>query len=337
MAPKVLLIGPGGIGALVAYGLYDGGKCDLAIVVRRDYERVIKEGYELDSLDYGHIIGWKPHHVFPTVEAAASNGSYEYIVVTTKNLPDVSPVEELVAPVMTPGLTTTVLIQNGFDNGRPLIETYPQNYCLSGVTHTGSHNHGGVVKQTQREKTMIGPFLNPNLSVDSQNQKAKEFIEIYASEKHRVEYFADTKWYRYRKLVYNATFNTSCALSFIDSNRMIIAGTFEAVTLPAMREVVKIAKADGVELPENVINDVAHSDDGMFFQPSMLVDVKKGNPIELEVILGNLLRRAKELEVDAPYLQVLYGLLKSVQYRLLEGKGLVKTDPTWKGTSEIYQ
>ncbi|GME95181.1 unnamed protein product [[Candida] boidinii] len=90
-----------------------------------------------------------------------------------------------------------------------------------------------------------------------------------------------------------------------------------------MREVVKVAKADGVDLPDDVINSVVHSDDGDWFEPSMRVDVKKGNPIELEVILGNLLTVARELKVETPVLDVVYNLLKAVQFRLKEGQGLI--------------
>lgn len=53
----------------------------------------------------------------------------------------------------------------------------------------------------------------------------------------------------------------------------------------------------------------------------MRVDVKKGNPIELEAILGNLLLTARELKVETPILDIIYKLLKLVQCRLLEQNG----------------
>ena len=55
----------------------------------------------------------------------------------------------------------------------------------------------------------------------------------------------------------------------------------------------------------------------------MGVDVQKGNPIELEVILGNLLTVARELKVETPTLDILYELLKVVQFRLKEKQGLI--------------
>ncbi|GMG55516.1 unnamed protein product [Ambrosiozyma monospora] len=112
----------------------------------------------------------------------------------------------------------------------------------------------------------------------------KQFIDLISTSGNDIIYHPDAKFHRYKKLVYNATFNTTCALVGLDTGRLELAGTLDTVTIPAMREVLKIAKADGVELPADSINSVVHSDDSDWFKPSMLIDVEKGNPIELEAI-----------------------------------------------------
>ncbi|QPG77321.1 hypothetical protein FOA43_004730 [Brettanomyces nanus] len=248
---------------------------------------------------------------------------YDFLVITTKNLPDIVKLEDVTQPVITPGRTTVVLIQNGFDIGRPFITKYPKNICLSGISHIGSHNDGGVITQSQHDRCLISYFENPILPSLDQKNKAEEFISLYSNEKNSVSYVADAKRNRYEKLVYNATMNTACALTGVDAGRLETSGALDTVAVPAMREVVQVAKADGVELPEDIINTFVHSDDGYWFEPSMRVDVKKGNPIELEVILGNLLRVARELKVETPHLELMYNLLKAVQFRLKEAKGMI--------------
>ncbi|RLV86555.1 Uncharacterized protein JA9_005108 [Meyerozyma sp. JA9] len=334
--PNVLLIGTGGVGTIVAYGIYYVGKANIDVVVRRDYENVKKDGYKINSVDYGEIEHWRPHNVYATVEEAAESGkTYDFIVIATKNLPDIVRVEELAAPVITPEKTAVVLMQNGFDLGRPFVAKYPKNVCISGVSHIGSHNHNGVITQTQKDKTLISYFENPHLSKEALEAKTKEFISLYQNPKNDCTYFPDAKWYRYRKLVYNASLNTVAALTGVDTGRLYLSGGLEAVSIPAMHEVIAIAKADGVELPKDVVNLVVHSDDGDWFEPSMLVDVKKGNPIELEVILGNLLTVAKELKVATPVLSVVYELLKVVQFRLKEGNNMV-TVPSERPANDKY-
>lgn len=317
---QVLVIGTGGVGAIVAYELALVGQSKVSIVVRRDYAKVAEKGYEIHSISHGDVPSWKPDTVYATV-ADASATEYDYVVISTKNLPDITKVEELIEPVVTEGKTTVVMMQNGFDLGRPVIAKYPKNVCLSAVSHIGSHNHAGVITQTQKDKCLVSYFINENLSKEVQEAAAKEFVQLLSLENNEIIYFPDAKWYRYRKLVYNATLNTVAALTRLDTGRLFLSGGLEAISIPAMREVISIAKADGVELPEDVINAVVHSDDGDWFKPSMLVDVEKGNPIELEVILGNLLTVAGELKVETPVLSLLYELLKVVQYGLKEKAG----------------
>lgn len=53
----------------------------------------------------------------------------------------------------------------------------------------------------------------------------------------------------------------------------------------------------------------------------------KGNYIEFENIVGEPLREAERLGVPTPTLRVVYGLLKGIQWKVREAKGLV-TVPT---------
>ncbi|GMG55972.1 unnamed protein product [Ambrosiozyma monospora] len=66
--------------------------------------------------------------------------------------------------------------------------------------------------------------------------------------------------------------------------------------------------------------------DGLFYTPSMLVDVRLGRMVELETIVGNPLRIAKRLKVDTPHLEMIYGLLKLVQFRIKEKMGIITVD-----------
>lgn len=336
--PQVLLIGTGGIGAVVAYGIDFTGKADLGVVVRSDYSRVKESGFKVNSVDYGDIDSWKPKYTYKDVDSAAKSGiEYDFVIVATKNVPEVTKMEDLVSPVVTPGKTAVVLMQNGFDIGKPLYEKYPQNVIISGVSHCGSHNDKGVIHHAQHDKTRISYFYNPKLDKSEQEAKTKEFISIYKNDHNDPEYFPDERWYRYRKLVYNATLNTVCALTDVDTGRLQLWGGLDEVSIPAMREVVAIAKADGYDMPDDVVNLVGHGDDGIYFVPSMLEDVRRGNPFELEAILGNLLKVADNLSVDAPYLKMLYGLLKLKQKSLLEGRSVISVPEERPPNTRFYE
>lgn len=64
---------------------------------------------------------------------------FDFIVVTTKNIADVSPtVTEIIAPAVTAGHTTIVLLQNGLNIEKPLLVAFPMNPVLSGVSLIGA-------------------------------------------------------------------------------------------------------------------------------------------------------------------------------------------------------
>ena len=46
----------------------------------------------------------------------------------------------------------------------------------------------------------------------------------------------------------------------------------------------------------------------------MLTDIRNGRPLEVEAILGNTVRIAKKLGVDAPYIELLYALTKGLNF-----------------------
>jgi 2-dehydropantoate 2-reductase len=62
-----------------------------------------------------------------------------------------------------------------------------------------------------------------------------------------------------------------------------------------------------------------HRDPAHTALPSMLLDAQNGLPIEVEVILGEVVRMAKEAGVDVPRIETLYTLLAIIQNQTLGG------------------
>ncbi|GMF06831.1 unnamed protein product [Ambrosiozyma monospora] len=100
--PNVLLIGTGGVGTIVAYEIHSVDKSTLSVVVRSDYAKVKETGWEINSSEYGKVEHWKPDAIYSSVENAAKSGTvFDFVVITTKNLPDIIKPEELAEPVIT--------------------------------------------------------------------------------------------------------------------------------------------------------------------------------------------------------------------------------------------
>lgn len=53
---------------------------------------------------------------------------------------------------------------------------------------------------------------------------------------------------------------------------------------------------------------------------SLLVDVEQGRPFEVEVILGSVVKLAKQHSIDIPLTEFAFTLLKGVQQSILEAR-----------------
>lgn len=267
------------------------------------------------------------------------------MVVTTKNIADVGPsVAEIIQPAVTPGHTAILLLQNGLNIERPVVAAFPSNPVLSGITVIGAREQPrGTIRHDNYDISYVGAFdHHPSgggvvvVDRDTAAAAARRFVALYdACAAVECHYDAAVRFQRWKKLLYNASFNSVAAVLRTDTTRMRASEhVIDDLVRPVMREIVAIARADGVELlgpgqGEELIEKTITIDRyASFFRPSMAQDVDKGNLTEFENILGEPLREAERLGVPAPTLRVLYGLLKGLQFRAKETRGLVEVPVT---------
>ncbi|KAL4998942.1 ketopantoate reductase PanE/ApbA C terminal-domain-containing protein [Aspergillus recurvatus] len=308
---RVLVVGIGGIGAMCSYALDQGGKAEVTAVLRSNYDAVEQDGFEIDSIQYGRISGWRPASIRKAIPSVTSESlpPFDFILVTTKNTPDIPPsVSEIIAPAVTPGHTVIILAQNGLNLKGPVISAFSSNPILSSVTSNGS------------------AFSNPNFEERIGEDAARRWIAVYNPD-DRLEtiYDPDLKRAPWRKLIYNASYNPVAAILGLDTPRMRMSRhIIDDLVRPIMREIKAAAQASGVtgfpeDLPEIAIRGDP-IDTG--FKPSMAQDAEKGGFMEIENIVGEPLREGTKRGVDMPTLRTVYGLLEGLQLKVKETRGL---------------
>lgn len=336
MAPNILLIGIGGVGSIAAYTLKSNGAIVTA-VARSSYDILKKEGFTIESCDYGKIENFKPDHVYKTAEEAMiEKGPFDYIVITTKNIPDVSPIEKMIEKAYNKD-TAIVLLENGVGIERSMFKAYPDAIVISGVTMISSTLYDTTVKHVGPDTISFGPFINSNLPKDLQIEKAKNFQKLYYNKFNNAKYDENVKFIRWRKLVYNGAINTTCAIVNVDVGRLELFGGMDKIVRPAMKEILQIAKADGVELPEDIIDFMIRSDDGEYYPPSMLIDIRKNQYTEYKVILGTALDIAKEKGIPTPVCSILCDLLEVIQMKTMESRGRIELPEKRPLASDNYK
>lgn len=337
--PNVLVVGSGGVGSVTALSLVTRDRSTVTLVVRSDYDLVASRGIEFRSCSYGHIRNWKPHHLARSVaDAARDFGPFDYVVLTTKNIPDgPSPCEHIVRPAITPHTTTLILVQNGIGIEKVMLKSFPNTIVLSGIQMVGSSYQNGVVDHIAPDNLKIGEFV-PSTGGRTAHV-ISQFIDIYQNDNslNSVAIDPNPKLSRWTKLVYNSVFNTITAIAGTDSNRAQIAAGSDSLIRPAMREVIAIARSDGAHITPDVVDRFCHLGDGLFYTPSMAVDRQKGQLMEIEVILGNPLAIARANGVETPILSTLYGLLRMCQLKTMEDRGYVTINKAdFAGNSDEY-
>jgi ketopantoate reductase len=84
-----------------------------------------------------------------------------------------------------------------------------------------------------------------------------------------------------------------------------------------MREVISIARGCGVPLDEGLVDQLMEKINTLpGIGSSMQTDCRCGRPMEIDVILGFPVRKARELGIEVPYLEAVYVILRAVDGRL---------------------
>ncbi|KAH8819485.1 2-dehydropantoate 2-reductase family protein [Xylogone sp. PMI_703] len=346
---NILLVGAGAVGTIGALNIETGGFGSVTAVLRSNYEAVIESGFRIDSIDHGHLTGWRPTKVVNSVPDVVKENltPFDYVVCCTKNCPDIPPsLSSLIEPAVTPGHTVIVLVQNGLNIEKPLFAAFPSNIVLSGISMIDAYEREkGWIMHEFEDQLVIGAWNNPNFDEkgkETELEKAKEFMKIYrGGEGEGVERpkgrpdvrlcksHEEVQWYRWRKLVFNSALNPICAVTGLDDARIRHAdGAADGLVRPAMREIVATAAKLGYVLPEDIVETMINMDPiDLYLKPSMLVDAEKGNFLEFENLIGEPLREAERAGVDTPTLRVIYYMCKALQWKTKEARGLVTVPP----------
>ncbi|KAE8443188.1 hypothetical protein EG329_002287 [Mollisiaceae sp. DMI_Dod_QoI] len=327
MTVNVLIVGAGAVGAFYASRLATVSNVQVSVICRSNYRAVKANGFAVTSPQYGSYT-FTPQQTFANAkEAVDSNIEWDYIVVSTKALPDVSDDSEILLGLVKDRHTAIVLIQNGLGVEAPYAKRFPSAIVLSAVTIvSAAQTSHGVIKHNRWTRISIGPYLPGSTSTTA--NVGEEEIAIESNGKFvqllqtggikDAEAYSPSKlqWVRWHKIAINASMNPSAVLSGGSNNNAMSTDPELYLHLKGvMDEVLSTApKVLGTPLPrefatsEAILRSTQKNTSGS--KPSMLLDWEQGKTMELEVILGNPIRIAREKGLEMPRLQSLYALLR---------------------------
>lgn len=312
---RILIFGAGGVGCIYALILWRAGE-EVTAVCRSNYKQVQQNGITVRSKKWG-TCSVRPN-VVRTPEEAVQFGPFDYILVCSKAFPSTA---KLVSAAIGPE-TTIVLAQNGIGIEAEYAVAYPNNTIISGVVYlpTTQVEPGIIEHGTPLERFEVGTYP-ANAGVDAKS-KADQLADLFAKGDGTCVPYDDIQSQRWYKLALNAAFNPVTALTLCDDANLIRSseGALEMLK-DIMREVGATAKAYGYENIDetSIAEQMVRHEERLITggkEPSMLVDVRHERAVEVEAILGNVVRMAKIKKVEVPLLSMLYVLTKARNFSI---------------------
>ena len=201
--------------------------------------------------------------------------------------------------------TSVLSLQNGVDNPQRLrkLTGYP---VIPAVVYVGSEMAGpGHVRHHGGGDLVIGAA--PASEVLAQTLDAAGIRTTIADD------IEVTQW---SKLVTNCAFNALSAVAGISYGPMLeVEGTRDVVA-SAVQEAVMVARASGVSMPEDILEQILKIPAAMPNQMSSTAqDVARGKPSEIDFLNGYVVRKGAELGVPTPTNHALQVIVKLAERR----------------------
>ncbi len=205
------------------------------------------------------------------------------------------------------GLALT--LQNGLGNLETIAAVVGAARAVQGVTSHGATLLGpGQVRHAGQGPTHLA--TRPAIG-DQLNAVAALFTEA-GFEVHLSDNLDGLIW---GKLIVNAGINPLTAILRVPNGRLAEVEPARALMVAAVDEAARVARAKGITLPydnpqqQAVTVAVATAPN----RSSMLADVLRGAPTEIDVINGAIVREGARLDIPTPVNQALVWLVKALE------------------------
>lgn len=294
---RVLIVGTGALACLFAARLAAAG---IPVAMLGNWQAALQalsqHGIRLTALDGQPSVV----RVFATDDADEVRGVRQAIVLV-KSWQSERAAKQLGRCLAADGVALT--LQNGWGNREILSEILGAERVALGVTTLGATLIApGEVRQAGDGIISLGaqPRLAP-------------LVEYLRRTGFEIEICQNLEGLVWGKLVINAAINPLTALLGVPNGELLQRPTARQLMHRAAEEAARVAKAQGIELPYpdpiEMVETVAQRTAGNL--SSMLQDVRRGAPTEVDAICGAVVRAARIVELPTPTLELLWLLVRA--------------------------
>ncbi|MCO6417706.1 2-dehydropantoate 2-reductase [Siccirubricoccus sp. KC 17139] len=316
---KLCIFGAGAIGGLMAAKLVRKGEVDVTVIARGPHLKAMQEkGLVLRSGD-GEIVT-RPRCVASAEEA----GPQDYVLITLK-APALPGAAQQMQPLIGPD-TTIVAAVNGIpwwyfhklagphegrrvesvDPGGAVSALLPPEKVLGCIIYPAAEvPEPGVIEHTYGDRFTLGEPDGSRSERADALSKALVAAGFKAPVRPKIR---DELWV---KLWGNMAFNPLSALTTATLDIITGEAELRAVCRAMMLEGQAVAEKLGVRFAIDVDKRIAGGAEVGAHKTSMLQDLERGRPMEIDALLGSVVELADLVEVPAPTCRTVLALLRT--------------------------
>ena len=300
---RIAVIGAGGVGGYFGGRLAAAGE-DVAFVARGAHlDAMRRDGLRIESANGDLTV--KP--VRAAVDPAElGTAPFDWVVIAVKLWSTAGAIET--ARKLVGAKTAVVSFQNGVNAIPALTEAFGAERVVGGVAHIATAIGGpGIIKHTgQMERFTVGEpagGLSPRVTALVEAAKRAKLNAIASDDIQRAIW---------DKFVFLATFSGVATLTRQPKAKIFADPDVRRLYADALAEAVAVGRACGVSLPPDHAAKTMAFSEGLpeAMKPSLLHDLERGNPLEIEFLSGAVARLGAEKGVPTPVHRTIFAALK---------------------------
>jgi len=305
MYKKIELLGLGAVGGFIGALLHSAG-LEVNFFSRGEtLKKQLTHGLKLESFQFG-ILEYKDIKIFDSTDIAKQFPNYfDLILVCVKSHHTEEVAKQITSCLNQNGVVLS--LQNGLENEEILAKYIPKEKVIGGVIYIGSQLLDGyIVKHTSGGRVEFGKYFE-----ETNPEILEKLYNTLKSAQFKTELSENIKKRMWTKIIWNAAFNPLSVIIEAVVMDMIKSENCREILTKAMREVIQVAAAEGIEIPETIIDSNLQPQTNLGeFKTSMLQDFERKNKMEHYYINGAIIRFGKKHNIPTPINEMLYNLVE---------------------------
>lgn len=314
---RIAVFGAGAIGGYLAVKLHQAG-AEVSVIARGPHLAAIREnGLTLESEGTTTTV-----HL-PATDKAAAAGIQDYVFVTLKAT-GLAPAAAEIAALMGPE-TALVTAMNGVpywyfygidspwrdrriesvDPGGRLWDLLPPRQVIGAIVYPAAEVvRPGAIQHTYGNRITLG---EPD---GSKRARAEALSQMLVRAGLKAPVRKDIRGEIWIKLWGNLAFNPLSALTGSTLDRLAFIPDLRTTARAMMEEAAQVAEALGIRFPIDIERRIDGAGEVGAHKTSMLQDLERGRPIEIDALLGAVVELADLTGYKTPMLRAVLALVR---------------------------